>query len=64
MKLAFLFSEHIFSTMEGHVRNLFYHPDITYIFPYYITSIISLLYHISFSLLHFYTIYININKKN
>lgn len=33
MKLAFLFSKHVLSHMQGHVRNLFYHPDMLYIFP-------------------------------
>lgn len=33
MKLAFLFSKYVLSHMQGHVRNLFHHPDMLYIFP-------------------------------
>ena len=33
MKLAYLFSENILFHMAGHIRNLFYHPDMIYIFP-------------------------------
>lgn len=33
MKLAYLFSINIFYHMKGHLRNLFYHKDMIYIFP-------------------------------
>lgn len=33
MKPAYLFSEAVLFNMQGHIRNLFYHPNMLYIFP-------------------------------